>query len=81
MENIGREIKKLIEKKRVSIYRIAEALGVAPESLYRSLDDGANPEWKRIKALLDYLGYDVKFVKRKEVKKTKPKPSKTRKKR
>ncbi len=81
MKNIGQEIKKLIKKEKVSVYKIAEDLGVANESLYRSLDDGANPEWKRIKALLDYLGYDLKFVKRKEVKKIRIKPSKPRKRR
>jgi DNA-binding phage protein len=74
MKNIGREIKKLIKKEKVTVYKIAEDLGVANESLYRSLNNGANPEWKRINQLLDYLGYDLKFVKRKEVNPKKPKP-------
>jgi hypothetical protein len=30
--------------------------------------NGANPEWKTIEKLLDYLGYDFKLTKRKEVK-------------
>jgi hypothetical protein len=46
---------------------MTEDLGIAHESLYRSLKNGANPEWKRIKQILDYLGYDLKFIKRKEV--------------
>jgi transcriptional regulator with XRE-family HTH domain len=69
MDNIGREIKRLLKKEGVSVYKLAENLGVANESLYRSLADRANPEWKRIKQILDYLGYDLKFIKRKEVKK------------
>jgi DNA-binding phage protein len=81
MEDIGREIKKLVKKEKASLYRIAKDLGVAYESLFRSLSDGANPEWKRIRQLLDYLGYDVKFINRKEGKKIKPKPLRTRKKR
>jgi len=76
MENIGKEIRELMRKKGVSVYKVAEDLGVAPESLYRSLDDGSNPEWKRIRVVLDYLGYDVKFVKRKEVSPSKLRPKK-----
>jgi DNA-binding phage protein len=76
MENIGREIKRLIKKERASVYKMAEDLGLANESLYRSLKNGGNPEWKRIKQILDYLGYDLKFIKRKEVKEVKSRPSK-----
>jgi DNA-binding phage protein len=68
MENIGKELKKLLKKHKVSVYKITEDLGIAHESLYRSLKNGANPEWKRIKQILDYLGYDLKFIRRKEVK-------------
>jgi DNA-binding phage protein len=67
MESIGRELKKLLKKHSVSVYKMTEDLGIAHESLYRSLKEGANPEWKRIKQILDYLGYDIRFVKRKEV--------------
>ncbi len=74
MESIGREIKTIIKKKGLSFYQVAKDLEVRWESLYRSLDDGANPEWKRIKQILDYLGYDLKLIKTKEVKKAKPKP-------
>jgi DNA-binding phage protein len=27
--------------------------------------EGANPEWNTIKKVVDYLGYEIKFVKRK----------------
>ena len=73
MKSIGLELRKLIKKEKVSIYRMAEDFGVANESLYRSLGGDANPEWKRIKQILDYLGYDLKFAKRKEVKLSKSK--------
>lgn len=56
MENIGTEIKSLIKKQKVSVYKMAEDLGLANESLYRSLKNGGNPEWKWIKQILDYLG-------------------------
>ena len=78
MENIGKELKRLLKKHKVSIYKIAEDFGVAHESLYRSLNNGANPEWKRIKQILNYLGYDLKFIKRREVKPSKSKQIKRR---
>jgi hypothetical protein len=28
--------------------------------------DDANPEWKTIQKVINYLGYEVKFVKKKE---------------
>jgi len=58
MDSIGNEIKKILKKKGLSVYRMARDLGIASESLYRSLDSEANPEWKRIKLILDYLNYD-----------------------
>lgn len=75
MESIGNEIKRLMKKKKVSIFKMANDLGIFNESLYRSLKDGGNPEWKRIKQVLDYLGYDLKFIK----KKVKPDNSKSKK--
>ena len=69
MESIGKEIRDIIKKRGISLYRIAKDLKVTWESLYRSLMNGANPEWKRIKQILDYLDYDIVLKpKRKEVK-------------
>ncbi len=73
MKSIGPELRKLMKKEKISAYKVALRLGVARESLYRSLKDDANPEWKRIKQILDYLGYDIRFVKKKEVKSNKSK--------
>jgi len=79
MESIGREIRAIIKKKGLSLYQIAKDLGVTWESLYRSLLDKANPEWKRIKQILDYLDYDVVLrPKRREVKSKKTKTSRSR---
>jgi len=81
MKSIGKEIRGLIKKKNISLYQIAKDLGVTWESLYRSLLDGANPEWKRIGQILDYLNYDfVLKPKRKEVKPEKSKPPQSRRK-
>ena len=59
MKSIGKRIREIAQAQGVSIYRIAKDLGVAQESLHRSLKDDANPEWKRIKEILDYLGYEI----------------------
>jgi transcriptional regulator with XRE-family HTH domain len=81
MKSIGKEIRSIIKKKNISLYQIAKDLGVTWESLYRSLLGGANPEWKRIGQILDYLNYDfVLKPKRKEVKPEKSKPPQSRRK-
>ena len=72
MESIGKEINQLIKREKVSVYKMADDLGLANESLYRSLKNGGNPEWKRIRQILDYLGYDLIFVKQKGMKLGKP---------
>jgi probable addiction module antidote protein len=65
MESIGKVIKEIIRKKGVSFYRVSKDLGVAQESLYRSLLDSANPRWGTIKKVLDYLGYEIRIVEKK----------------
>jgi DNA-binding phage protein len=59
VDDIGREIKKILKKKGLSVYRMAKDLRIADESLYRSLAKGANPEWRRIKQILNYLDYGI----------------------
>jgi DNA-binding phage protein len=77
MKSIGKEIRGILKKKGISLYQVAKDLGISWESLYRSLQDKANPEWKRIRQILDYLDYDVVLIpKRKEVK---PKSSRSKK--
>ena len=79
MKSIGKEIRGILKKKHISINRIAKHLGVHWESLHRSLLDNANPEWKRISLVLDYLNYDfILKPKRKEVKRSKSKQTATR---
>ncbi len=55
---------------------LAKGIGVNRVSLYTSLADDGNPERRTIEKILDYLGYDLKFVKRKEAKSAKSRPSK-----
>jgi len=63
MESIGKEIKEIARNKGVSLYRIAKDLGIAQESLFRSLMDDANPKWNTVKKILDYLGCEIRIGK------------------
>ena len=79
MLKISKMLREVIEKKeKTSIRRIAKAIEVDHGSLYRALRDGGNPEGKTIEKILDYLGYEIRFIKskRKEVKKYNQRPSK-----
>jgi len=78
MSRISVMLKKLIDKETLSIRGIAKAIGIDHASLSRSLKDDGNPESRTIERILDYLGYDLKFTRRKEVKPGKSKQSKTR---
>ncbi len=76
MESIGKEIRAILQKKKITLYRVSKDLNIAYESLYRSLREDTNPRWDTIKAILDYLGYEVVLKpKGKEVKPEKSKPS------
>jgi len=75
MESIGKEIREILKHKGITLYRVSKDLGIAYESLYRSLNEGTNPRWDTIKTVLDYLEYEVVLKpKRKEVKPKKTKP-------
>jgi hypothetical protein len=82
MESIGKAIKEVIRKKRISFYRVAKDLNIDHASFHRSFRDDSNPEWKRIKLILDYLDYDIVLrPKKKKVKTTKSNPSRSRRRR
>ena len=54
--------------KERGLRRTSRDLGIDSGSLFRSLQDGSNLKLGRIEQLLDYFGYDLKLIKRKEVK-------------
>lgn len=73
MGKISKILREIIEEKEgKSIKSVAKAIGVDHGSLYRTLKNGGNPEGNTIEKILDYLGYNLKFVKRKDVKPSKP---------
>jgi DNA-binding phage protein len=79
MNKIPKMLRVIIEEKeKTSIRQIASNIGIDHGSLYRALRAGGNPEAKTIEKILDYFGYDIKFVKRKEVKARESRPSRSK---
>ncbi len=68
MSKTPRMLKDIIEKEECSIRGVARAVGIDHASLLRSLRDNGNPESRTIEKILDYLGYDLKIIKRRELK-------------
>lgn len=79
MEPIGKMIKEVIRKKGLTYYRVAKDLGIDHASFHRSMSDDGNPEWKRIKQVLDYLDCEIILrIKREEVKAVESESAKSR---
>jgi DNA-binding phage protein len=73
---IEEELRKMVRGK--GLRQTARELGIDSGSLYRSILDGSNVGLSRVDAILKLFGYELKIVKRKEVKPLKPKPSRSR---
>jgi len=65
MNKIIRALKEIIKKEKVTIYGVAKAIDVDFSSLYRALKKGGNPGAKTIDKILDHLGYEIRFIKKK----------------
>jgi len=50
--------------KKEGLTKVARDLGIDHASLYRSLKDGSNLKWGRVKKLLDYFGYEFRIVRK-----------------
>jgi DNA-binding phage protein len=61
--DIGKVLRELIAKEGRSFRQTSIDLRMDRSTLHRSLKKG-NPEWKTIDKILDYLGYQIKFVKK-----------------
>ena len=61
-KSIEQTLKELVRER--GLRKTAQAWGIDPASLYRSLRDGSNIKLERVKKLLDYLGYQILIVKK-----------------
>ena len=77
MEDIKKIIRDVI-RERGTIRKIATDLGMDHANLLKILRKDANPGLKTVEKLADYLGHEVKLVRRKEVNPKKSKPSRSK---
>ena len=70
--NINMALEKILRElvSERGLRKVARDLDIDPASLFRSLQDNSNLKLDRVERLLDYLGYDLRISKRKEVKQT-----------
>lgn len=62
-KSIEQTLRKLVKEK--GLRKTAHDIGIDPASLHRSLKDGSNIKLERVKNLLDYLGCEIRIVKKK----------------
>lgn len=64
MEDIKKTIRDLIREKG-TIRKVAADLSMDHANLLRLLRENANPGIKSVEKIADYLGYEIKLVRRK----------------
>ena len=74
--NIRQTIKEIV-RKRGTIRKVAEEVGIDHANLIRLMREGSDPRIKTIERIVDRLGYSL-TLKRKEVIRDKQEPSKSR---
>ncbi len=62
-KSIEETLRDLVKEK--GLRKTAHALGIDHASLYRSLKDGSNIKLGRVKKILEYCQYEIKFAKKK----------------
>jgi len=63
---IGSELKGMLDRKRVTAYRLSKELGVAQSYLSNLFKDRFNPSYGLVKKIAEILGYEIRFVKSKK---------------
>ena len=63
---MGTELKAIMEKERVSGYRISKEMNIDQSYISKLLNNKINPNYLTLKSILDVLGYKVKFVRSKK---------------
>ena len=62
---IGGQIKEILDKKGLTAYQMCKDLGLDQSYLSKVLRNQVNPSYEFTKRMLNYLGYDICFVKMK----------------
>ena len=66
---MGNRLKDIIEREKISAYRLSKDLGLDKGHLSRVLNGKAQYSLEKLTLIANYLGYDIAFVKRKPSKK------------
>ncbi len=61
---MGNRLKDIMEREKISAYRISKDLGLDKGHLSRVLNGKAEYSVKKFEQIADYLGYDIEIVKR-----------------
>jgi transcriptional regulator with XRE-family HTH domain len=65
---IGSKLKGFLDKEKITAYRLSKDLGLTQGYLSRLFRDKFNPSYGLVKKIVEALGYEIRFVKRKGVK-------------
>jgi transcriptional regulator with XRE-family HTH domain len=61
---MGNRLKKILNREKVTAYQIWKDLGIDQGQLSRFLNEKEGISLDKLEKISDYLGYDIKFVKR-----------------
>ncbi len=61
---MGNRLKNIMDREKVSAYRICKDLGLDKGQVSRFLHGKQNLAFDKIEKVAEYLGYDITFVKR-----------------
>jgi transcriptional regulator with XRE-family HTH domain len=60
---IGSELKKFLDKEKMTAYRLSQEVGLTQGYLSRLFKDRFNPSYGLVKKIAEVLGYEIRFVK------------------
>ena len=63
---IGSELKKFLDREKMTAYRLSQELGLTQGYLSRLFKDRFNPSYGLVKKIAEALGYEIRFVKSKK---------------
>lgn len=61
---IGKELKKILDRKGITSYRLAKDLGIGQSYLSRLFKDKFNPSYGLVKKITETLGYEIRIIRK-----------------
>jgi len=66
---MGNRLKDIMKREKVTAYRVCKDLGIDHGNFWRFLHKNGSLSLKKFLQVVGYLGYDIKFVKRRRSRK------------